>query len=184
MKHDQTLAELKDLALRVFGSNFRPYFSFYESAVRSEVVLDILRRVFAQLVPDVEQKHNCRLAIVCFGSLARFEFVPGFSDLDMLILYSPVQGEAVDADGIRRDVLVSLAQHNPWLELDDRSSIVDARWQDISNLELKYPVIPEAAFVSENDPLLARRRWQVRLESRCLYGDELYEHLYEAIIPH
>ena len=183
MRSDKTLSELRRAFLSDMGGDLLPHVALYEAAVQSESVLRILKEVFRELCPKVELKHGCSLAIVCFGSLARYEYMPGASDLDFLVVYRAIPGHEPDPNQVRSAILEPLATQNPWLILDDKDKILAGRCDDISSKEFKYQVLSLSDLLDGQDPLLAERRWQILLESRCLYGFDFYEHFHERITP-
>jgi len=158
-------------------------FPLVEAQLKSESILEVLRESAKEVVQPVEQQFKCSISVVAFGSLGRLEFVHKKSDLDVLLLYQTPDGRKVDADELRSAVLRPLATMNPWLLMDDRETFLRDKWEKVPGVELKYPVYLSTDILAENTKLASQRRWQIMLESKCLFGEGLYESTFGSILP-
>jgi hypothetical protein len=181
MHSDKTVADINVLVASTLPANDLTL-SAVVTAAYAENTLRILGDIFAEIGARVEGVLGRRLCVICFGSLARFEYAPRVSDLDFMIV---VDGGPVDGDLVRALVLPTLAANHPWLVLDERDLIVIGKLSQIPNKDLKYAVLSRDEFpaASGNGDLMDDRRWQVLLESRCLYGVSAYDELYRALLP-
>jgi hypothetical protein len=119
--------------------------------------------------------------VAAFGSLGRLEYVPGFSDLDcMVVVDGPLSDDLALA--IRSGFLTPLAAKAPWIMFDHRSAVLGSRWQEITNVNIPFPVISIDQLL-ESDELDTQRRWQLVLEGRALFNDDLFSHVYQVALP-
>ena len=151
-----------------------------EAQICSEVALYVLSSSLAVLLPEAGFENENHLCVIAFGSLGRLEFSPHNSDFDVLLVHDSLS----HSDEELRDlVLTPLARMNPWLRMDRREEFLANGWSDIPNADLAYPVYSLSALVESSDRRTRQRRWQVLLESRCLYGRSCYETLWYNLAP-
>jgi hypothetical protein len=182
MWHNQDHRDLRR-ALTTTGLQDLLPFPLVEAQLKSESVLEVIRGCAKEIVQPVEKQFGCSISIIAFGSLGRLEFVQGKSDLDVLLLYKPADGSRVDANALRSAILMPLATMNPWLLMDDRDTFLRGEWEKVPGVELKYPVYLGNDIPTEDTKLASQRRWQILLESKYLYGRDLYESIFDAAVP-
>ncbi len=161
------------------GSHFLSSFPLATAHIQSSTVLEILRAWCKQTLPSFEQKWDCRLTLIAFGSLGRLEFVGASSDLDAMIVTT---GTPCPPHRLR-SVLSALSKAHPWLLVDDRDLVVAGRWKSIRSVDLKFPVLRSRQITHPATDLERTRRWQLILEARPLYGDRLFDTLRKGAIP-
>jgi hypothetical protein len=167
--------------------DFQPSLPLLEAQFATGALLPVLESSGAKLFRAVEKHLRCEICVLAFGSLGRFEFVHGYSDLDPLIIVNSSKSRKPDPTEIRDAILQPLLQVNPWLlaeDTDDNRRISAGELKGIEDIDLKYPVYEFDQLVeNSNEEDIEQRQWQILLEATPLYGSQILEKLLQKIIP-
>ena len=174
-------SELEPLIKSDAGRDFHDAWPLITSHAASVTILDVLRGWAKKNIPSVEASQKCKICLMAFGSLGRLEFVSGQSDLDPLIVIDEQAG--FDPNQLRTLILSKMAIDNPWLLFDDRSGVETGKWGSSQISNLRFPVITSKQLAESNDDLLNQRKWQIMLESRPLYGEQMFDEITSSLIP-
>lgn len=181
----QTISESTELMKFLKGDSgrdFLPALPLVASHIESAALLSALRASSASILGRVQSMLDRSICLVAFGSLGRLEYVAGVSDLDPIILVDGHSSPELAA-AARSAILKPLAQMNPWLKMDHRDKVLQDRWGEIPEPDIPYPVIGTAELGAPAEKLISQRRWQILLEGRSLFNDDLFKMSYEAILP-
>lgn len=184
MREKDVFYQLRRLARLGGNSAAQFHLPILQSLYESEICLYILRRTYSEILDRIEEEFSARICVAAFGSLGRLDFSPEDSDLDAVIIYEPSNGEQPSVEEIRDAVYQRSAPYLPWLVMDDRDLVIASKWQEISSVDLKYPVTSISSLKHPEGRLEQQRYWQILLESRWLYGRQFYDDLYLDIVPH
>jgi len=176
--------ELNQKYSSILADDLNIFSDLLKDLTESELVIQILRKFMNTICKKLESKYKCKLSVVCFGSLGRSEFKLKYSDLDLFFL---INGSVSfdDMNEIRSCILRKLASENPWIILDNRDEIINVnlKLEDINGIDLKYHILRVDDLELDSSKIIVQRKWQLILESRCLYGDNLYKKSIQKIIP-
>src|SRR5829696_1180596 len=175
--------ELRNLLTSDIGKDFLPSLPLIESQIESAAILGILKQWCRGFIAAAERKLECKICFVAFGSLGRLEFVRTLSDLDPLIIVKSAKSTPIHENEVRAAILGPLARANSWLAMDNRDDVVAGEWENLPGVDLKYPVLTVEDLQNGQDQLTRQRRWQLLLESRPLYNEDMFKEVSDSLLP-